>query len=265
MVEGQYLKLSQVLILLIHTNSKIKLMKQEKTIGWLLITGAVGVLIPYTMLTVMFEYPDILRQDTAIILTKFQEGGKALIWIWFAFALIGLPLIPAYIRIGQILENNSSLVRTATTLGVIGLIVQVIGLLRWTFVIPVIANSYLSASDEVTKTAAVMSFKIIHQFAGVLLGEHLGQLLTIVWTVLMSITFSRLKLVPKWVNILGFISASIYLLAQAELLATVMPDFPVWGFAGFIGSTLWLVWLLIIGILFLRKQLKSEVISERRG
>ncbi|HLG40301.1 MAG TPA: DUF4386 domain-containing protein [Chitinophagaceae bacterium] len=239
-------------------------MKQEKTIGWLLITGAVGVLIPYTMLTIMFEYPDILRQDTSIILTKFHEGGNRLIWTWFAFALIGLPLIPAYIRIGQILENKSSLVRTATTLGVIGLIVQVIGLLRWTFVIPVIANSYLNAADEASKAAADMNFKTIHQFAGVLLGEHLGQLLTIIWTVLMSITFSRLKLVPGWVNILGFISASIYLLAQAELLATVMPDFPVWGLAGFTGSTLWLVWLLIIGILFLRKQVKSEVTSERR-
>jgi len=237
-------------------------MKREKTIGWLLITGAVGVLIPYTMLTIMFEYPDILRQDTAIILTKFHEGGNRLIWTWFAFALIGLPLIPAYIRIGQILENKSSLVRIATTLGVIGLIGQVIGLLRWTFVIPVIANSYLSASDDATKAAAVMNFKTIHQFAGVLLGEHLGQLLTIGWTVLISITFARLRLVPKWVNLLGFISASIYLLAQAELLATVMPDFPVWGFAGFIGSTLWLVWLLIIGILFVKRHAKPQVISE---
>jgi len=32
----------------------------------------------------------------------------------------------------------------------------------------------------------------------------------------------------------------ISLLAQAELLATVMLQFPVWYLAGFIGSTLWL-------------------------
>jgi hypothetical protein len=229
--------------------------KAQKTIGGLLIAGAVGVLIPYTLLTMIFEYPDILRQDTSVILTKFHEGGNGLIWTWFAFALIGLPLIPAYVRIGQKLENRSPLVRTATTIGVIGLIVQMIGLLRWTFVVPVLANSFVSATDEATKSAAIMAFKTIHQFAGVILGEHVGQLFTITWTVLISISFIRLKLFPKWVNLLGFISAFIYLLGQAELFATVMPGFPVWDMAGFIGSTLWLVWLVIIGVKFFKIKL----------
>ena len=227
-------------------------MKTEKTIGWLLITGAIGVLIPYTMLTIIFEYPDILRQDTAVILTKFHEGGSKLIWTWFAFALIGLPLLPGYMLIGKKLENRSALARVATTIGVIGLVVQMIGLLRWTFVVPVLANSFVHATDEGTKAAAVIAFKTIHQFAGVILGEHLGQLFTITWTILISIVFNRLKLFPKWINILGFVSAFIYLLAQAELLATVMPGFPVWDLAGFIGSTLWLIWLMIIGFRFLK-------------
>lgn len=230
-------------------------MKKEKTIGLLLIAGAAGVFIPYTILTIIFEYPDILREDTAIILTKFHEGGNKLIGTWFAFALLGLPLVPAYILIGQKLENRSMLVRTATTIGVIGLVVQMIGLLRWTFVVPVLANSFLNAPDEATKAAAIMSFKTIHQFGGVILGEHLGQLLTIIWTVLISISFIKLKLFPKWVSLLGFISSFIYLLAHAELFATVIPGFPVWDIAGFIGSTLWLIWLIIIGILFLKKEL----------
>ena len=70
-------------------------MKAQKTTGWLLIAGTIGVLVPYTILTVMFEYPDILRQDTGTILTKFYQGGSKLIFTWFAFALTGLPLIPA--------------------------------------------------------------------------------------------------------------------------------------------------------------------------
>ncbi len=228
-------------------------MKKEKTIGWLFIAGAVGVLIPYTILTIIFEYPDILRQDTAAILIRFHEGGSKLIWTWFSFALIGIPLIPAYIRLGQKLENQDSLVRVATSIGVIGLIVQMVGLLRWTFVVPVLANSYINAGDEATKAASIMAFKTIHQFGGVVLGEHLGQLFTIIWTVLISISFSRLKLFPKWINILGFVSAFIYLLAQAELLATVIPGIPVWDMAGFLGSTLWLVWLLVIGIRMVRR------------
>ena len=71
----------------------------NKTIGILLLTGAIALLIPYTMLTIIFEYPDILRQDTGIILTKFYQGGNSLIWTWFAFAITGIPLLPAYILI----------------------------------------------------------------------------------------------------------------------------------------------------------------------
>jgi len=227
-------------------------MKAQKTTGWLLIAGTIGVLVPYTILTVMFEYPDILRQDTGTILTKFYQGGSKLVFTWFAFALTGLPLIPAYILIGQKLENRSVLIRTATVLGVTGLIIQMIGLLRWTFVVPVLADSFVHATDESTKQAAIITFKVIHQFAGVLLGEHLGQLFTILWTILVSVVFSRLNIFPKWISMLGYISSSIYLLAQGELLATAIPGFPVWNMAGFIGSTLWLIWLLIVGIKFTR-------------
>ncbi|HPH21656.1 MAG TPA: DUF4386 domain-containing protein [Haliscomenobacter sp.] len=223
-------------------------MKIHQSIGGLFIAGAIALFIPYTMLSIIFEYPDILRQDTAIILTKFHEGGNRLIWTWFAFAITGMPLLPAYILLGQKLESQAPLMRTATTIGVIGLVVQMVGLLRWTFVVPVLADTFTSATDEPTKAAAMMAFKTIHQFGGVILGEYLGQLFTIAWTVMVTLSFVKLKLFPKWVNGLGLVSSLIYLLAQAELFATVMPGFPVWEMAGFIGSTLWLVWLVVLGI-----------------
>lgn len=230
----------------------------NKTIGTLLIVSAIALLVPYTMLTIIFEYPDILRQNTGTILGKFYQGGNSLIWTWFAFAVTGLPLLPAYTMIGQKFENKAPLVRMATTIGVIGLIVQMIGLLRWPFVVPVLADTFVHATDEVTKAAAIVSFKTIHQFGGVILGEHLGQLFTIAWTVMMTISFAKLKLMPKWINWLGIISSVIYLLAQAELFATVIKGFPVWDMAGFIGSTLWLVWLIIVGVIFIKKRNQNQ-------
>jgi hypothetical protein len=234
-------------------------MKTNKVIGGLFIAGAIALFIPYNILIVIFEYPDILREPTAIILSKFHEGGDSLIWTWFAFAITGIPLLPAYILLGQKLEHKASLARMATTIGVIGLIVQMIGLLRWTFVVPVLADSFVNASDEATKAAAVIAFKTIHQFGGVILGEHLGQLFTIAWTVMISISLQRLQVIPNWVSYFAYVASSIYLLAQAELFATVMPSFPVWDLAGFIGSTLWLLWLVILGVFFLRSKKLSEI------
>ena len=224
----------------------------QKKIGWLLITGAIGVLIPYTILTITFEYPDILRQDTGIVLTRFHEGGSSLIVTWWAFAILGLPLLIAYIKIGQLFENKIGFIKWVTTLGVISGIVQIIGLLRCVFVVPVISSNHIGASDSATKEIAISSFQTIHQFAGVLLGEHLGQLFTIAWTIMISIAFIKLKLFPKWVSWLGIVSSLIYFFAQAELFATVIPGFPVWEMAGLVGSTLWLLWLLITGIMFTR-------------
>ena len=234
-------------------------METNKVIGGLFIAGAIALFIPYNILIVIFEYPDILREPTAIILSKFHEGGDSLILTWFAFAITGIPLLPAYILLGQKLEHKTSLARMATTLGVIGLIVQMIGLLRWTFVVPVLADSFVNASDEATKAAAVIAFKTIHQFGGVILGEHLGQLFTIAWTVMISISLQRLQVIPNWVSYFAYVASAIYLLAQAELFATVMPSFPVWDLAGFIGSTLWLLWLVIVGVFFLRSKRLTEL------
>ncbi len=227
-------------------------MKSEKTTGALLIAGAFGVLAPYIILSITFEYPMVLRQETGTILSKFHTGGASLIWTWWAFAILGLPLLVAYERIGQKLENSLPFVRWVTTFGKIGLIAQMIGLLRWVFVVPVLAQVYVQAPDEATRTAAKVVFQAIHQFGGVLLGEHVGQLFTITWTVLLSLAFDRLRMFPKWVIWLGYGSSAIYLMAQDELFATVIPGFPVWELAGLIGSTLWLVWLVVIGVRMLR-------------
>lgn len=229
-------------------------MKKQQITGWLFIAGAAGVFIPYTILTIVFNYPDVLRQDPGSILTRFRNGGSGLIGTWFAFAIMGLPLLPAYQLTGQQLAKHSVWTKTATSIGVAGLIVQMIGLLRWTFVVPVLSEQYVNSTDPAIRAAAVSSFSTLHQFAGVLLGEHLGQLFTIIWTIIISLILVKIKWFPRWMGWLGLISSLIYLLAQADLFATVIPGFPVWDMAGFLGSTLWLLWLILTGILMIRKK-----------
>ena len=231
-------------------------MKTEKFIGIMLILGVAGVLIPYTILTIIFDYPDILRQNAGVILTKFHEGGATLILVWFLFAFLSLPLLIAYVSLGQKLESKFYFVRWATTLGIISGIVQIIGLLRWTFVVPILANDFINATNETTRETITIVFQAIHQFGGVLLGEHLGQLFTVAWTIMIATAFNKLRLFPAWITWFGYLAAGIYLLAQAELFATVIPGFPVWNLAGLIGSTMWLIWLLIIGIKLLKVEIK---------
>jgi hypothetical protein len=229
-------------------------MKQDKWIGCLLIAGAIGVLIPYTILTITFNYPDVLRQETGLILTEFQKGGSALIFTWLAFALLGLPLIIAYSLIGQKLEARIPQIRWVTTIGIISGVVQIVGLLRWVFVVPVLATEYINTTNADSRKSIEISFKLIHQFGGVLLGEHLGQLFTVIWTLFVSVALLKVKIIPAWLAWLGFVASFIYFLAQAELLATVVPGFPAIDIAGFLGSTLWLLWIILVGVKFIRSK-----------
>ena len=228
-------------------------MRPEKTIGYLLIISAIGVIVPYTILTITFNYPDILREETGLILTKFHAGGSALIFTWLGFALPGVPLLIAYQMMGQQLQKRMPFVKWVTTIGIISALVQMIGLLRWVFVIPVLSTQFVSAGDIATRQSIKVVFMAVHQFGGVLLGEHLGQLFTVIWTIFISVALLKVRFIPKWLAYLGYVASFIYLLGQAELFGTVIPHFPLIPIAGFLGSTLWLIWLVIVGFMFLKK------------
>jgi len=222
-----------------------------RLVGALFLVGALLLFIPYTALSILFDYPNILRLDPGEILTRFHAGGTPLILTWWSFAMVGLPLIGSYVLLGQRLEQKVFYARLATTLGVIGLVAQLVGLLRWTFVVPVLAEEYVNG-DEAAQAAARAAFLSVHQYGGVALGEHVGQLFTIAWTVLMAFALQRAQLAPRWMTLLGTSASVIYSVAQLELFATVIPGVPVWDPAGFLGSTLWLVWLILLGIRLLR-------------
>jgi hypothetical protein len=222
--------------------------------------GAILVNIPYIMLITTFDYPDILRAPTGEILTRFAAGGRLLIWTWLAFAWVGLPLVlgilllPRALTKGEDSDRGRPFVYLATFFGAIGALAQMIGLLRWSLVVPVLARMYTApTAGEGTREAVAAVFQAVHQYGGVVVGEHIGQTFTVLWMILLSIGLLREATLPHWLSGAGFVAAGVYALAQGELLATAMPGFPYWGAAGLFGSLLWLAWLIALGIVLVRK------------
>jgi len=227
----------------------------RRSVGAALVIGALLVNVPYTLLVVTFDYPDVLRAPAMEVLTRFQAGGPRLIAVWAAFAWVGAPLLHALPNLPRALSGAqpSALATTATTLGVVGLVVQIVGLLRWVFVVPVLALLVTDpATPEATRTAALVAFQVVHAYGGVALGEHLGQALTITWTAALSVELLRTGAAPRWIGGLGLAAAALYALAQGELVGTVVPGFPQWGAAGLVGSLAWLAFLIALGANLLR-------------
>jgi Domain of unknown function (DUF4386) len=155
----------------------------------------------FALLGKRFDYPVILRRPTAEILERFRAGGSSLILLWWAFMLSGLLLIAGAVLLGQVL-GFGWIVPVATTVGVLAGLVQMLGLLRWVYVVPSLARAYADPTlgpEQREVHAAV--FRALHQYLGVGVGEHLGYLFTGIWSLLIGVAvIGDGTALPSWLR-----------------------------------------------------------------
>lgn len=132
-------------------------------------------------LAMRFDYPDVLRRPTADVLARFRAGGTSLQLLWWAFALTAVLLAPTVALFAAALPGaDPTLLSVATTLGVLAAAVQFLGLVRWPFLVPFLA-------EQEDSEAVDLVFQAFNRYLGVAVGEHLGYLLTGAWTTLAGV------------------------------------------------------------------------------
>ena len=132
-------------------------------------------------LAARFDYPDVLRRPTREVLAAFRAGGMSLVLLWWGFALTAVLLAPLVVLFAAALPDaDQTLISVATTLGVLAAAVQFLGLIRWVFLVP-----FLAEADD--SEAVDLVFEAFNRYLGVAVGEHLGYLLTGAWTTLAGI------------------------------------------------------------------------------
>jgi hypothetical protein len=222
--------------------------------GALFVAGAIAFGVAATVLSSTFEWPDILREPAAVVLPAFVDGGSSLVWTWFAvawtYAILAVPMLLLPAALGR---RDDVVLRTATAIGFASVVLSVAGFLRWVFVVPPLAASYVEG-DETTKAAVDAAWTAQHQLGGALLGEHLGEILAIAWSVTVAVVVLRSGVLPRWVGWTGLVTSLLYLLNQGDVMATALPDFPVWDLAGLLGSTTWGLWVAALGVAVWRRR-----------
>lgn len=228
-------------------------MSVEAVAGVVLIVAPLWFNANFALLGKRFEYPDILRRPTSEVLERFRAGGAGLILLWWTFMLSGLLLIAGAVLLGQVL-GFGVIVPVATTIGVLAGFVQMLGLLRWVYVVPGLARAYTDPSagtEQKEATAAV--FRALHQYLGVGVGEHLGYLFTGIWSMLVGIAIvGDGTALPVWLGWPGVVIGAGLVIGSAEFLGP--NEERGWGLAGTAIPVLyiaWSVWLLAMGIALL--------------
>jgi hypothetical protein len=163
--------------------------------------------------------------------------------------LTAVLLVPLAVLVHRVLgRQDTPYMAVATAFGVVAGVVQFLGLVRWPFLVPYLADTYLDpASSEATRESVAVVFHAFNHYAGVGVGENLGYLFTSLWTVLVALAMFGSPLPFRtWLGLLGVVSAACILVgtlepAGFEPAATIVV----------VGYILWSIWLILTGIFLL--------------
>lgn len=196
---------------------------------------AVAFNLPFAYLGAAFDYPNILRKPPAEILQAFTAGGPMLVLAWYGFALAALAFIPvglAHALAKDRLRTAPALAISAAILGALAGLTQAMGLLRWVMVVPGLAQS-----------GDAQGFMLLHAYAGVAVGEHLGMLLTAAHVTVISLMQGREG--ARKTTVLGLGIAVLIGLGAFEGLAMALQldgkALGLMAMTGYIALTAWLV------------------------
>ena len=139
-------------------------MNVRVTAGIFLILAPLWFNASFALLGKRFDYPNILRKPAAEILDRFHAGGSTLVLLFWMFMLSGLLLIPVVVLFGQAL-GFTGIVPLAVVIGVLAGLVQMLGLLRWVYLVPLLARMNADARlASGQRESTLVVFRAMHQY-----------------------------------------------------------------------------------------------------
>ena len=199
-----------------------------------------------------FDYPNILRKEPDEILRRFAAGGSALILRWQALLGSALAMLPLSALLTVALAPPPALAVASVVVGTSASLVQALGLARWPVAVPELARRYATATGPEavsTRQGIEVVFATMHRLLGVGIGEHLGYLLTGIWTLLVAASVLATGLLPAWLGLVGIPIGVALLLGSMEFIGP--SEEHGWHLAGVIvpiAYVAWSIWLIAMGV-----------------
>jgi hypothetical protein len=218
----------------------------------LLIIVPVGFNLAFFELGRTFDYPNILREPPGVVLRRFDDGGTPLLLRWQGLLTSALAMLPLVALLAVALGADPALTIAGVVIGTAAGLVQVLGLVRWPFAIPELARRYAAAEGPhaaTTRETIEVVFATLNRLLGVGIGEHLGYLLTGLWTILVAISIVSTTVIAPWLGWIGLPIGAALLLGSLEFVGS--NEKAGWKLAGTIvpiAYVAWSIWLIALGI-----------------
>ncbi|MBU3157626.1 DUF4386 family protein [Clostridium estertheticum] len=178
------------------------------TIMFYKISGVFIILVALTFsigqvgITKLFDYPQILRSSTNVILHKYHDGGTKLKFFWGCNALGGLMIIPMSAIFFKVLgRNDTPYLIVGATFGMASGIFYVLGFMRWLFLADSLSIQYVNKdTDSITKKTIEIIFKSFNIYCGNSIGETMGFLCMGIWLCISGISIFGSPLFPPFIG-----------------------------------------------------------------
>lgn len=230
------------------TNENVSVFEYRGT-AILIIAHILALFVGFTVLAIVFQFPDVLRLPAAERLALYRDGQSIIQPTYWVLAMTGLTQIGISVFLFQSFRNR---MRTALVFslvfGVLCGILQTAGFIRWAILIPYLAEQMQTADTSAAATIALIE-GAFNRYAGMALGEHLGNIFLGLWTLCIGIAMRNDRLFDRklsyWGIALGIVAMSLSLeqLGIAPTLLSFILDF---------GFPAWAVWLLVVAVSLLR-------------
>ena len=218
----------------------------------LLIIVPIGFNLAFFELGRTFDYPNILREPPGVVLRRFDAGGTPLLLRWQGLLTSAIAMLPLVALLARRPGCEPAITLTGVVIGSAAALVQILGLVRWPFAIPELARRHVAAdgpSAAATRETIEVVFATLNRLLGVGTGEHLGYLLTGLWTIVVAVSIVSTTAVSPWLGWVGLPIGVALLLGSLEFVGP--NEKAGWKLAGTIvpiAYVAWSIWLIALGV-----------------
>jgi len=219
----------------------------------LMIAQVLVSVVAFLTLMAVFQFPDILRENSSVRLALFVKNQDVIIPTYYLLALTGIMNAMIASLIFHLFEKKSAIMVLALVFGVLTGVFQAIGFIRWSFLIP-----YLTSLQESSSELIPILEGAFNAYAGMAIGENLGFVMQGLWTLCLSIAFLQNNYVSKSLSNYGI---SIGVLTVLMAFETFGGSLSILGELTNPVESAWYIWLVYIAISIYKKEADSKYVT----
>lgn len=231
-----------------------------KITGYTLLAQQALFFVAFYILGTSISWPNSLGFPAEVVFPLITEKSTEAFSGYYFYLLASVFLIPLALLVKSSLSDDNdpilnTLLSVAMGFGIISGAMKILGIVRWLFAMPMLADVYLDPnSTEAMRQAAVINFDLLNTYAGKL-GEHIGvQLLTTFFIATLGLAILRTSKISSWFGWLAF-PVALMALPHEDLWSVDLGPFLM------ITGTSIALWIIGLGVAFLRSANSPAVIA----